>query len=74
MLQVSRASSQISTYATQVTFAPNTPVFAPLAWDSYLVQTLTETCVACHSRLPGSSAPRSEAFVHDVDVEATSHS
>jgi hypothetical protein len=28
----------------------------------YLVQTLVETCVACHSRLPATSAPRSEAF------------
>jgi tetratricopeptide (TPR) repeat protein/mono/diheme cytochrome c family protein len=28
----------------------------------YLVQTLVETCVACHSRLPAASAPRSEAF------------
>lgn len=34
----------------------------------YLVQTLTETCVACHSRLPASSAPRSEAFVRKVEV------
>ena len=33
------------------------------------MQTLTETCVACHSRLPGSSAPRSEAFLRDVEVE-----
>jgi len=32
----------------------------------YLVQTLTETCVACHSRLPATSAPRSEAFVRDI--------
>jgi tetratricopeptide (TPR) repeat protein len=28
----------------------------------YLVQTLVETCVACHSRLPSASAPRSDAF------------
>jgi mono/diheme cytochrome c family protein len=34
----------------------------------YLVHTLTETCVACHSRLPGSDAPRSEAFASDIDV------
>lgn len=33
----------------------------------YLVQTLTETCVACHSRLPAASdAPRSEAFVAEL--------
>jgi mono/diheme cytochrome c family protein len=33
----------------------------------YLVQTLTETCVACHSRLPAASdAPRSEAFVAEI--------
>jgi hypothetical protein len=33
----------------------------------YLVQTLTETCIACHSRLPAASdAPRSEAFVAEV--------
>ena len=36
----------------------------------YLVQTLTETCVACHSRLPAASdAPRSEAFMEDAMVE-----
>jgi hypothetical protein len=36
----------------------------------YLVQTLTETCVACHSRLPASSdAPRSAAFMDDAQVE-----
>jgi tetratricopeptide (TPR) repeat protein len=34
----------------------------------YLVQTLAETCVACHSRLPGTDAPRSDAFVSDIDV------
>jgi len=35
----------------------------------YLVQTLTETCVACHSRLPAASdAPRSEAFLEDAEV------
>lgn len=34
----------------------------------YLVQTLTETCVACHSRLPSESAPRSAAFVRDVTM------
>jgi len=33
----------------------------------YLVQTLTETCVACHSRLPSSSAPRSDAFVREAE-------
>jgi mono/diheme cytochrome c family protein len=32
----------------------------------YLVQTLTETCVACHSRLPAGSAPRSDAFVREA--------
>ena len=33
----------------------------------YLVQTLTETCVACHSRLPAASdAPPSEAFLTEV--------
>ena len=36
----------------------------------YLVQTLAETCVACHSRLPAASdAPRSEAFLADTAVE-----
>jgi tetratricopeptide (TPR) repeat protein len=36
----------------------------------YLVQTITETCVACHSRLPATSdAPRSEAFMDDAMVE-----
>jgi tetratricopeptide (TPR) repeat protein len=36
----------------------------------YLVQTLAETCVACHSRLPAASdAPRSEAFLADASVE-----
>jgi tetratricopeptide (TPR) repeat protein len=35
----------------------------------YLVQTLTETCVACHSRLPSSSAPRSAAFAHELEEE-----
>jgi len=36
----------------------------------YLVQTLAETCVACHSRLPAASdAPRSEAFMDDALVE-----
>ena len=35
----------------------------------YLVQTLAETCVACHSRLPAASdAPRSEAFMDDARV------
>jgi len=34
----------------------------------YLVQTLTETCVACHSRLPSASAPRSESFVRSVTM------
>lgn len=29
----------------------------------YLIQTMTETCVACHSRLPADSVPRSDAFV-----------
>jgi mono/diheme cytochrome c family protein len=33
----------------------------------YLVQTLTETCVACHSRLPAAGdAPPSEAFLSEV--------
>jgi mono/diheme cytochrome c family protein len=32
----------------------------------YLVQTLTETCVACHSRLPSGSAPRSDEFVRET--------
>lgn len=36
----------------------------------YLVQTLTETCVACHSRLPSKSAPRSAAFVRDIRVKS----
>ena len=36
----------------------------------YLVQNLTETCVACHSRLPAASAPLSEAFVRDIAVVA----
>lgn len=35
----------------------------------YLVQTLTETCVACHSRLPSSSAPRSAAFARELERE-----
>jgi mono/diheme cytochrome c family protein len=36
----------------------------------YLVQTLTETCIACHSRLPAASdAPRSEAFVAEVATQ-----
>jgi hypothetical protein len=36
----------------------------------YLVQTLTETCVACHSRLPAASdAPRSQDFLADAAVE-----
>jgi hypothetical protein len=36
----------------------------------YLVQTLTETCVACHSRLPAASdAPRSEAFVAEIATQ-----
>lgn len=34
----------------------------------YLVQTLVDTCIACHSRLPSGSAPRSEAFVSDIEV------
>jgi len=33
-----------------------------------VVQDLTDTCVACHSRLPGTSAPRSEAFAADIAV------
>ncbi|MGH0028810.1 MAG: c-type cytochrome [Myxococcota bacterium] len=33
----------------------------------YLVQTLTETCVACHSRLPSGSAPQSAAFVRELE-------
>lgn len=32
----------------------------------YLIQSLTETCVACHSRLPSGSAPRSDAFVREA--------
>jgi mono/diheme cytochrome c family protein len=36
----------------------------------YLVQTLAETCVACHSRLPAASdAPTSEDFLADVSVK-----
>ena len=36
----------------------------------YLVQTLTETCVACHSRLPAASdAPASRDFMNDATVE-----
>lgn len=36
----------------------------------YLVQTLAETCVACHSRLPASAdAPRSDDFLADASVE-----
>jgi hypothetical protein len=36
----------------------------------YLVQTLAETCVACHSRLPAASdAPTSEGFLSDVNVQ-----
>lgn len=35
----------------------------------YLVQTLTETCVACHSRLPSGSAPRSAAFAAELESE-----
>ena len=36
----------------------------------YLVQTLTETCVACHSRLPAATdAPRSKDFLKDAAVE-----
>jgi hypothetical protein len=35
----------------------------------YLVQTLAETCVACHSRLPAASdAPTSEDFLADANV------
>ena len=34
----------------------------------FVVQDLTDTCVACHSRLPGTSAPRSEAFAADIAV------
>ena len=34
----------------------------------YLIQTMTETCVACHSRVPGRNAPGSEAFVEDIAV------
>jgi tetratricopeptide (TPR) repeat protein len=34
----------------------------------YLIQTMTETCVACHSRLPSGNAPRSDAFVREVAV------
>jgi tetratricopeptide (TPR) repeat protein len=35
----------------------------------YLVQTLAETCVACHSRLPAASdAPRSQDFLADAEV------
>ena len=38
----------------------------------YLVQTLVETCVACHSRLPAASAPRSEAFAKSAaDLDLT---
>jgi mono/diheme cytochrome c family protein len=33
----------------------------------YLVQTLTETCVACHSRLPSGSAPRSDSFTREAE-------
>jgi tetratricopeptide (TPR) repeat protein len=37
----------------------------------YLVQTLTETCVACHSRLPAASdAPTSEGFLADANVKS----
>ena len=36
----------------------------------YLVQTLAETCVACHSRLPSANdAPRSKDFLRDAAVE-----
>jgi cytochrome c553 len=35
----------------------------------YLIQTMTETCVACHSRLPADSAPRSDTFVLDNERE-----
>jgi hypothetical protein len=35
----------------------------------YLVQTLAETCVACHSRLQSGDAPRSSAFLANADVE-----
>lgn len=36
----------------------------------YLIQTLAETCVACHSRLHSAkNAPRSEAFLKDAAVE-----
>ena len=35
----------------------------------YLIQTLTETCVACHSRLPSGSAPRSAAFAAELESE-----
>jgi len=35
-----------------------------------LVQIMTETCIACHSRLPAErDAPRSEAFLRDEEVE-----
>jgi mono/diheme cytochrome c family protein len=33
----------------------------------YLVQTLTETCVACHSRLPSGSASYSDAFAREAE-------
>jgi mono/diheme cytochrome c family protein len=33
----------------------------------YLIQTLTETCVACHSRMPSGSAPRSDAFAREAE-------
>ena len=36
----------------------------------YLVQTLVETCVACHSRLPADSAPRSQAFAEEEATKA----
>ena len=34
----------------------------------YLVQTLTETCVACHSRLPSGSAPTSAAVTAELEA------
>lgn len=35
----------------------------------YLVQTLTETCVACHSRLPAGSAPTSASFTGELATQ-----
>jgi mono/diheme cytochrome c family protein len=34
----------------------------------YVVQDMADTCVACHSRLPATNAPRSEAFAADIAV------